>query len=65
MKYKIQSRGPFGWGDLKVALEDGKYETELFATKAEAESEMAAFPDAEGWRIVPETVKEEHDFYGE
>ena len=67
--YKLQTTSPFGWADLKECLDDTEgYVTSVFATRAEAESELKELlrdcddgPD--DWRIVPVEMPADWDIY--
>jgi len=66
VKYKIQIPGVLGWGDLKVPSEGDEFETELYDTKEEAQSELKFMADRlddfEG-RVVASTVEEDANLY--
>jgi hypothetical protein len=70
-KYKIQTEGAFGWGDLKVSEDDGKsYQVELFDTKEEAGEELknilSEFNEEDDlYRIVSEDTQEDFNIYSE
>jgi len=70
-KYKIQTEGAFGWGDLKYSEDDGKtYQVELFDTKEEAGEELKNIlsefnEDEEMYRVVSEDVLEDFNIYSE
>jgi hypothetical protein len=71
MKYKIQTEGAFGWGDLKYSEDDGKtYQVDLFDTKEEAGEELKSIlsefnEDDEMYRVVSEDVLEDFNIYTE
>jgi hypothetical protein len=70
-KYKIQTEGAFGWGDLKYSEDDGKtYQVELFDTKEQAGEELKNIlsefnEDEEMYRIVSEDTPENFNIYSE
>jgi hypothetical protein len=67
--YKLQTTTSFGWADLKECIDDTEgYVTSVFATRAEAESELEELlrdcddgPD--DWRIVPVEMPADCDIY--
>ena len=69
MKYKIQTRSPFGWSDIKSSNEDDDtYSVEFFASKKEAEIELIAIVSetnsvSSDYRIVEESVVEDSNLY--
>lgn len=69
MKYKIQTEGAFGWGDLKYSEDEGKtYQVDLFDTKEDARKELDSIleelqEDEELYRIVTEDVVEDFNIY--
>jgi hypothetical protein len=72
MKYKIQTRSPFGWADLKTASswesDQDEYVADLFNSKKEAEVELIAIiaelgDSASDYRIVDESVIEDGNLY--
>jgi hypothetical protein len=71
MKYKIQTEGAFGWGDLKYSEDEGKtYQVELFDTKEQAGEELKNIlsefnEDDEMYRVVSEDVAEDFNIYTE
>jgi hypothetical protein len=67
--YKLQTTTPFGWADLKECIDDTEgYTTSVFATRAEAESELKEIlhgceDDPDEWRIVPVEMPADWDVY--
>ncbi len=61
--YKLQTRGPQGWGDLKTSIDDGPYELELFPNWDAAERERKQFPNPSEYRVVTDDALSDHDFY--
>lgn len=71
MKYKIQTEGAFGWGDLKYSEDNGEtYQVDLYDSKEQADEELENIlsefgEDSEGYRIVTEDVVEDFNIYAE
>jgi hypothetical protein len=71
MKYKIQTEGAFGWGDLKYSEDNGEtYQVDLYDTKEQAEEELKNIlsefeEDGDNYRIVTEDVLEDFNIYTE
>jgi len=71
MKYKIQTEGAFGWGDLKHSHDQGlTYQTDLYDTKEDARKELDSIfsefgEDEDSYRIVSEDVLEDFNIYVE
>lgn len=71
MKYKIQTEGAFGWGDLKYSEDNGKtYQVDLYDSKEQADEELENIlsefeEDSDGYRIVTEDVVEDFNIYAE
>jgi peptide methionine sulfoxide reductase MsrA len=71
MKYKIQTEGAFGWGDLKYSEDNGKtYQVDLYDSKEQADEELNNIlsefeEDSDGYRIVTEDVVEDFNIYAE
>jgi len=69
MKYKIQTEGVFGWGDLKYSEDGGNtYKVDLYDTEEEARFELNSIlsefgEDSDGYRIVEESVEEDINIY--
>lgn len=70
-KYKIQTEGAFGWGDLKYSEDNGEtYQVDLYDTKEQAEEELKNIlsefeEDGDNYRIVTEDVLEDFNIYTE
>ena len=70
-KYKIQTEGAFGWGDLKHSGDGGQtYQVELFDTKEEARKELDSIfaelgYDEDNYRIVSDDVLKDLNIYTE
>ena len=71
MKYKIQTEGAFGWGDLKYSEDNGEtYQVDLYDTKEQADEELKNIlsefeEDGDNYRIVTEDVLEDFNIYTE
>lgn len=71
MKYKIQTEGAFGWGDLKYSEDNGEtYQVDLFDTKEQADEELKNIlsefgENGDNYRIVTEDVLEDFNIYTE
>lgn len=66
MRYKIQTRGVFGWGDLRENVEGtDKYVDSFYETKKLADEECLELNTClEGeFRVVPITTRSDEDFY--
>jgi hypothetical protein len=71
MKYKIQAKCVWGWGDLKYSEDNGgTYHVDLYETEEEAKKELKCIldeilEDENSYRIVTEDVLEDFNIYAE
>ena len=70
MKYKIQKKCTFGWGDLRKQNKSngtytGEYQEYFLKTKEEALSECNGLNEflGGGFRVVPITTRSDHNLY--
>lgn len=65
-KWKLQTQGVNGWGDVKVAVEGSTdYTVDLFDSYEAAADELAQFPDSGdgSYRVVPASILADCDLY--
>lgn len=69
MKYKIQTKCAFGWGDLKYSEDDGvSYKIDCFIDEKSAVDHLYELlsefgEDSGSYRVVLENVVEDFDLY--